>query len=160
MFLLFIYCVSTIRRTHTIRVVSNQARGFYDVPRVSIVRHAISGFGRHLVVAGTVGLDPTRQASTLCSRHETILDEITRGALRAARVKKRVRYLCRRRRVFITRDALRAARVKKRVGYLCRRRRRVFITRDALRAARVKKRVGYLCRRRRVFIFLRRSHKW
>ena len=28
---------STIRRTHTIRVVSNQARGFHDVPRVSIV---------------------------------------------------------------------------------------------------------------------------
>ena len=59
----------------------------------------------------------------------------------------------------ITRVALRAARVKKRVGYLCRRR-RVFITRDALRAARVKKRVGYFFRRRRVFIFFRRSHKW
>ena len=61
--------------------------------------------------------------------------------------------------ILFTLDALRAARVKKWVGYLFRRR-RVFITPDALRAARVKKRVGYLFRRRRVFIFLRCSHKW
>ena len=39
--------------------------------------HGISGFGHHFVVAGTLGLDLTRQASTLCSRHETILDEKT-----------------------------------------------------------------------------------
>ena len=29
----------------------------------------MSGFGRRFVVAGTFGLDRTRQASTLCRRH-------------------------------------------------------------------------------------------
>ena len=38
---------------------------------------AISGCGCHFVVAGTLGLDLTQQVSTLCSRHETILDEKT-----------------------------------------------------------------------------------
>ena len=68
---------STITRTHTIRVVSNQARGFYDVPRESIVMPCAFRVWRHFVVAGTLGLDLTRQASTLCSRHESILDEKT-----------------------------------------------------------------------------------
>ena len=60
----YFYLHSTISRTHTIRVVSN-------LPWVSIVIPCtISGFG-------TLGLDLTQQASTLCSHHETI-DENTR----------------------------------------------------------------------------------
>ena len=60
------------RKELVARVVSN-------LPRVSNVmpydfRPVV---GRHFVVAGTLSLDLTRQASTLCSRHETILDEKT-----------------------------------------------------------------------------------
>ena len=62
----------------------NQGNAYYSSrfksgPRVLCcpagIDRAISGFGRHFVVAGTLGLDLTRQASTLCSRHETILDD-------------------------------------------------------------------------------------
>ena len=50
---------TTIRRTHTIPVVSNQSRGYRSWC------HAISGFGRHFVVA-SISHDKSRHR---CSRH-------------------------------------------------------------------------------------------
>ena len=65
-----ICCVQQIRRTHTIRVVSNQARRFYDVPRVSIVTPCdFRVWAPSWCGSRTVGLDLKQQASTLCSRH-------------------------------------------------------------------------------------------